>query len=376
VSVVKSEIDGEEWLLVTEKAKEKLDDKTELLVESEHERFVEWCLEKGKHPRDNVGLGRTTVENYLRRLDRIKRRIWEENGEYTKITPELADEYIDRLKRDKITKNDYSPYGETSKRKQANTLEKYFQWKEEDWECEVRFREYSGQSKDALADDEREPIRKASRKYRDLKSYSNVTPEERDRIKGLIAQRLGKSKEEVTKEDWESERKKSWEITSLIYTSLDIAPRPKLIGRMKVDWVNLDKRTIRIPREDAVKNEDYWEASITQDTATILGKWIEEREALPKYDDTGLLWLTREGTPYSSGPLSRLLRDLCEEAGIDTETRDISWYSIRHNVGEQMTSKGGIEEAQVQLRHNSVESTMNYTNATPEERRDTLGEMG
>jgi site-specific recombinase XerD len=373
---MKCEIDGEEWCLLTDKTKEELDDKAKLLEERDHESFVKWCLEKGKYPKDGVGLGKTTVGNYLRRLDKIKRRIWKREGGYTKITPPLADDYIDWLKKDDITTENGEPYGETSKRKKANTLEKYFQWKGEDWECEIRFHEYSGQSKDALADSEREPIREASRKYRDLKSYSNATPEERDRIKCLIAQRLEKPKEDVTKEDWKKEKKKSWEITSLIYTSLDIAPRPELVGRMKVSWVNLDKKTIRIPKEDSVKNEEYWEASITEDTAAMLGKWMEEREALPKYDDSDLLWLTREGTPYSSGPLSRLLRNLCEKAGIDTETRDISWYSIRHNVGEQMTSKGGIEEARVQLRHNSIESTKNYTDATPEERRDTLDSMG
>lgn len=372
---MKSEVGGEEWLVLTKKAEEMLEERRAILVAGEHENFVNWCLEKGKYPKDKEGLGKETTENYLRRLDKIKRRIWREKDRYVKITPERADEYIEKLAGDEIKKSNGEPYGKSSKRKKKNTLQKYFEWKEENWDTEIRFREHSGISKDSLADDEREPVRQASMEYRKLKSYSNATPEERDRIKGLIAQRLGKPKEEVTPDDWQRENK-SWEIPSLIFTSLDIGPRPKLIARLKVDWINIDKKTIRIPKEDAVKNDAYWESSIRKETADVLKEWLNERESRPKYDETDLVWLTREGTPYSSGPLSRLLRNLCEIADIDTETRDLSWYSIRHNVGSQMTSKGGLEQAREQLRHERIESTKNYANATPEERRDTLDEMG
>jgi site-specific recombinase XerD len=78
------------------------------------------------------------------------------------------------------------------------------------------------------------------------------------------------------------------------------------------------------------------EDALTDRTATALRRWKTEREKLSRYDDTDLLWLTSHGNPYGSKSLGRLLRRLCDHAGIDYENRQSSWYTIRHSVGTYM----------------------------------------
>ena len=78
----------------------------------------------------------------------------------------------------------------------------------------------------------------------------------------------------------------------------------------------------------------------------MLERWLRERDMYDKYDDTGKLWLTREGTPYSTSSLGYLIKRLCGEAGISTETRKVTWYSIRHSVGTYMTREEDLAAAQ------------------------------
>ena len=70
------------------------------------------------------------------------------------------------------------------------------------------------------------------------------------------------------------------------------------------------------------------------------------------------------------------MEKLCKEAGIETEDRDITWYSIRHSVGTYMARKKGLAAAQAQLRHQSERTTMKYDQAPVEDRKNALERMG
>jgi len=141
-------------------------------------------------------------------------------------------------------------------------------------------------------------------------------------------------------------------------------------------WVDLANGALRIPKEDSAKSSEHWVVGLRNRTTKLLERWISERKAYEKYDDTEALWLTREGNPYSSQSLIYLLERLCETAGIPTSNRSLSWYSVRHSVGTYMTREEDLAAAQTQLRHKSEQTTMKYDQTPVEDRRDALDRMG
>jgi integrase len=188
-----------------------------------------------------------------------------------------------------------------------------------------------------------------------------------------LAQRFGKPKSDVDKEDWE--RANSWKWPSLIWTALDAGLRPKEVSQTKVSWVDAKNALLRIPPEDAVKNNEYWTVGLQARTAKILDNWLDERECYEKYEDSDLLWLTKYGNPYKSRSLDNWFQKLCDEARIDRSNRNLSWYSIRHSVGREMVKEEGVGAAAAQLRHKSMNSTLRYIRASVEERKDALERM-
>jgi integrase len=168
----------------------------------------------------------------------------------------------------------------------------------------------------------------------------------------------------------------SWKFTSLVWTSLDAGLRPVEVGDARVEWCEPENGLLRIPREDSAKNEGNWTVGITDRTATALQRWIDERADHPRYKDTDKLWRTRHGNRYGSNELSRILKDLCDRAGITYENRQMSWYAIRHSVGTHMTKERDLAATQAQLRHESVKTTLKYDNVPVEDRRDALENMG
>lgn len=133
---------------------------------------------------------------------------------------------------------------------------------------------------------------------------------------------------------------------------------------------------LRIPREESSKNEGNWKVGLTDRTINALQNWLEERERSELHDGTDLLWLTRRGNPYGSRELGRLLRKLCDDAGIDYENRSMSFYAIRHSTGTYMTKERDLAAAKAQLRHRSVQTTMKYDQVPVEDRREALDKMG
>lgn len=243
------------------------------------------------------------------------------------------------------------------------------------WEPAIQFSQSVFRRADPFTEDERRRLRDAALEYKSIPAYGSLSPDERDRWKGYLAQELGKPKTEVTPADWETVNR-DWKIPSLIYTALDAGFRPIEIGRSRTGWLRLDKGTLYIPKEDSSKNRDNWEVVLREETVEILRYWKEQRDAQSKYDETDALWLTREGNRYTSASLNYLLDNLCEEADIDQANRRIVWYSIRHSTGTYMAEAGNLPQTKEQLRQKRLESAMQYAHSPPKTRRNTLNDIG
>lgn len=363
---------------------EELQHRQRLDFVSEMECFFQWLVTYGNklNPNDPEGHERSTAENYLKRLSRMFPVFWRQNGRYTlQFTKEMGDWYVSQLRDDAIVKGNSQPYSSSSKRKQICALLNFyrFRWDRREgpnWEPFTLFYSDGGSRvADPIELDERPLIREAALEYKTVKRYNNCSPEERDRIRAELAQRLGKPKDDVTKADW-TEVNRCWKWPSIILMGLDTALRPIEVKRAKMSWLKLSVPRIEIPKEDAAKNSETWEVPITERTARALRQWKRQRSALPKYDDTNKIWLTREGNPYSSGPLSRNLRRIMDEADIEYSDRDISWYSLRHSLATHLAMKtDNIEEVRQQMRHKHLESTLGYIDPPGQEVRSNLNSI-
>lgn len=341
-----------------------------------------WLQDKGKNPDRDIGYSASEVTTRATRLDQFYRWVWDEFETRTvDVTHEHADAFVDGLAEDEIRRRDTDePYSEDSKRKFTNTLESLFDWRArerggERWDPEITFNQGVYHRADPFTKAERRQLREAALEYKTIPSYGSLSPDERDRWKGYLAQELGKPKADVTPADWETVNR-DWKIPSLIYTALDAGFRPIEVGRSQTGWLRLDKGTLYIPKEESSKNRENWEVALRDETVEILRRWTTQRDAQSKYDDTDALWLTREGNRYTSASLNYLLDNLCEAADIDQTNRRIVWYSIRHSTGTYMAEDGTLPQAKEQLRHKRVESTMQYVHPSPEHRRDTLNDIG
>ena len=336
--------------------------------------FIKWLLTFGKDPDKAEGYAVETARVRSCRVDKFYRWVWEQEGRYTTaVTHGHADEYMEGL-----------AYGDTSQDNKANqmkALKTLFRWRarnlgEEEWEPEITFANDSSTTnpRDYLTTDERQQVREAALEYGSVPSYNALSPDERDHWKAHLAQRFEKPKEEVGPDDFG--RANSWKYPSLIWTALDTGLRPIEVKRAKTSWVDIQNRVLRIPKQESSKNTNNWIVSLTDRTTSALNRWLEEREQYEKYDETDKLWLTRHRNPYESYSLNHVLERVCEIADISTESRKLTWYSIRHSVGTFMAREEGLAAAQAQLRHQSPKTTLRYDQAPPGDRRDALNRMG
>jgi len=358
---------------VTEVAKEKLNPRQLLDYEDERTSCLQWLLSVGKNPKKGEGYAVGTVKPRSYRMDQFYRWVWEyEDGYTVNVLPEHADEWTEYLAR-----TDYSATHKTNCQK---ALQMLFKWRHrkhgiDDWDPSIRFSEdSSSQPRDYLTRQEREDIRNAALEYGTVPSYSNLSPEERERWKVYLAQRFEKPKESVTPDDWD--RANGWKIPALVWTSLDTGLRPIEVERAVTAWVDVENSVLRIPKEQSAKSRENWVVGLRDRTAKILERWLREREVYGKYHETDALWLTREENPYTSQSLRYVLKRLCDLADNQTETRQMSWYAIRHSVGTYMTREEDLAAAQAQLRHRSAKSTMKYDQTPVEDRQDALDRMG
>lgn len=359
--------------VVTEPVAEHLNQKQLVDYRSEREECLSWLLAFGKNPEKADGYALGTVEPRAYRMDQFYRWVWKQEEGYTAhLTHDYADAWMRHL-----AQEDYSSTHRTNCQKAVKMLFKW--WKHERggsmWEPEITFTDTdSTNPRDYLTRDERTKIGNAALEYGSIPEYSNVTSAERKRWKQYLSQRFEKPMSEVTQEDWD--RANSWKIPSLVWVSMDTGLRPVEVERASLSWVDTDNSVLRIPKQDSAKSREDWIVSLRDRTAKFLDRWLDERENYSQYAETDTLWLTRRGNPYTSQSLRYLLRRLCEIAGIETQHRQMSWYTIRHSVGTYMTREEDLAAAQAQLRHKSPETTMKYDQTPVEDRRDALDRMG
>lgn len=360
--------------VVTNRSKDVLTPKQVTDYRQHREDFIKWLIAVGKNPKRAEGYSEFTVKRTAYRTDQFNRRVWQQEGGYTAtFTHEHADAFMQEL-----------AFGEGSSSHKANTqksIKRYFKWAHfqrggDLWEPEVTFSSSAGSDgpRDFLTLEERKKIREAALNYGSVPSYNGLTPEERDKWRAYLAQALGKPKSEVTPADWE--RANDWKHTSLAWVSLDAGLRPCEVERARTSWVDIENRILRIPREDSAKNRGDWQVSLTDRTTDSLARWLREREQYEEYEGTDRLWLNRRGNPYQTHTLRYFLHRLCDMAGIPTENRRMSWYSLRHSVGTYLTNERDLAAAKAQLRHKSAQTTMKYDQVPVEDRRDALDRMG
>lgn len=352
-------------------------------VENELDEFYAWMRTKGKNPNRHKPLSPTQSSNYHSRIDQLYRFVIEMLSPTSKqeITHEQADEIIKLLDRGEITTQSGAEYSEASKRKFSDTLEKYFTWRfdigatTERWAPRIKFVDGEHQSADKLNFEERWRVLQAAQDYGSLPSFYQTDSPEREKINGLVAQRLGKPKEDITSSDWDR-ADASNKVCSLVATTLDTGLIPIEVGNARVDWYDQKRNVLVIPTEAAAKNRPTAELPLSEKTGEHLSSWIQERRHYEAYDGTNRLWLNSAGNPYNSPNLCYLIRRLCEDAGIDHEDRKIVWYSLRHNLGQSIEEEEDLSEARDQLRHEHITTTKNfYGESTVESRRHTLEQV-
>ena len=253
-------------------------------------------------------------------MDMFYRWVWDQDGGYTaNVTHDHADGWMRALARE-----DKSG---THKLNCQKAVKMRMKWRHHEhglgeWTPDITFSEDSStQPRDYLTEKERSQIREAALEYGSVPSYNNLTPTERDRWKTYLAQRFEKPKDEVEPSEWD--RANGWKIPSLVWTSLDAGLRPIEVERSVTSWIDVENKVLRIPKEQSSKTRENWIVGLQERTASMFGRWIDEREAYPEYDDTEAIWLTRKNNPYSTRSLRYLLRQLCEIADIPTHNRQM-----------------------------------------------------
>ena len=337
-------------------------------------KFLSWLIHFGKDPEKAKGYSPYTVFSSAYRTARFDLWLWQQKNEYRNPPqPDDAAAYMDHLA--------LSDKSQVEKGKAQEALQHYSKWLHhergyDEWEFEYSFDGSGGnhQPQDFLTRDERRAIRQAALNEGNIPAYDTLTANERRGWKLYISNALGKDYDDVTRDDWDEVN--GWEITSLVWVSLDAGLRPSEVRTAKVDWVDTKNSVLRIPKAESSKNEGNWTVSLTDRTATALSRWLEEREQYERYEDREALWLTSHANPHGSKSLRRLLHRLCDRAGIETANRKMSWYTIRHSVGTYMTKERDLAAAKAQLRHKNALTTMKYDQVPVEDRRDALDRMG
>lgn len=365
-------MDVEDFAVTTEKSRGLLNERQLFDYKEHRKQFIQWLMVFGKNPAHAEGYSRDTIDKTAYRTDNLFRWVWEQEGYTLNVSHDLADAFMRELA--------YSDYSNTHKANTQKSIKRYYKWLSHErggelWEPVQTFSSAgSNQPRDYLTVEERKLIREAALEYGSIPSYKSVTPGERDQWKAYLAQRYDKPKSEITPKDWK--KANGWKYTTITWASLDAGLRPVEVERARVSWVDTENGVLRIPESDSSKNRDNWVVGLTDRTSKALARWLEERKLYERYEGTDALWLTRQGNPYQSTSLRRLLINLCEIAGIPTENRRMSWYCIRHSVGTYMTREEDLAAAQAQLRHKSELTTMKYDNVPVEARKQALDRMG
>lgn len=355
-------------VLVPEPTREKLNDRQRVDYRNHRKQFVKWMLNLGKNPDKAEGYAFDVVRRRVHDVDLFYRWVWSEHadGYTTTVGHDHADAYARHLA--------YTDFSDSHKSNVLKSIRSLFRWKSEPWEPDISFGGSSQTApRDYLTRKERTRIREAALEYDSIPAYAALTPEERERWREYLAYRMDKPLTAVRPADYENAD--GFKYASIVTASLDAGLRPVEVGRATVQWVDTDNAVLRIPKEESSKNRENWIVSLRRGTADLLRNWLAERQLYDKYERSDTLWLTRHGNPYSSSSLKYVLHKLAEVADIDTESRSLTWYSLRHSVGTYMAREEGLAAAQSQLRHKSIRTTAKYDQAPVEDRREALKRM-
>lgn len=336
--------------------------------------FIQYLKTRGKNRERERGYAASEIRPRARQIQQVFDWLWEGKSVKLTLTQSEADEFVEKLATDEICRDDGKSYAESTKRKFTNVLENWFEWEEKEtnaWEPPITFDdEDTRSSADPFTRNELDRLCEVALTYQSVPTYHNLSPDERDRWKGYIAQVIGKPKDDVTIDDWDH-LKTQWKIPSLVHTARKHGWRPAMVGRLKVSWYNEQTQSIHIPAGEAVKNDSPWAVHLSQQSATLLEKWLDQRENIAKYDDSDHIWLNREGNPYNSKNLNSLVNTLMEEAGISQHGRKLNWSSFRHSVGTYVFEETRtLRMVAEMLRQKSTGAAEHYVHPTPESKRE------
>jgi site-specific recombinase XerD len=335
--------------------------------------FVRWLDRRGKEPARRRGYADTTIKTTSSKIDHVFRWRWTDYDGYTMdFSPNDADRFIKWADWDQN-------YSDGTIGSYVRAIKRYFKYKNDihdqdvEWDCELKLSQSPQNVRDYFRKEEFSKLYEAALDYGTVKHYNNCTVEERDRIKGVLASRLSIAKENVTKKHFEQAN--SWKIPSLVGVALDIGMRPIEAKRARTHWfdpVLSSKHEMDIPAAEATKNDNNWRPALSPRTSRAIQLWLDERDAIKKYENQDAVWLTKYGNPYDTNSLNSLLDTLMADADISERGRDLSWYGIRHGVATVWANEIGIHHAKEQLRHNSVETTMGYVHSSSDNRAEHL----
>jgi len=164
----------------------------------------------------------------------------------------------------------------------------------DDWESPIELTQSAGSIRDHFHEDEMQRLYDVAIGYNTVGHYDACTPEERDRVRSILAQRFGKPKSSVTKAGFK--RANSWKVPSLVAVSLDVGFQPIEVERARTSWfdpVRGGRRELHIPKEDSSKNEGVWRPVLSERAAKAVLNWPEERERYDKYQGNYGIRLTK-----------------------------------------------------------------------------------
>lgn len=248
-------------------------------------RFLSWLFQVGKHPESAEGYSPYTVYSMAYRTARFDLWLWDQHDGY-KHPPEAQDAtaYMEHLA--------YSDKSQTAKGKAQEALQHYSKWLHHDdghdeWVLEYSFDGSDGnhQPQDFLTREERRAIRQAALTEGNIPAYDSLTAEQRRGWRLYVSNALGKDYDDVTPEDWE--QVDAWEVTSLVWVSLDAGLRPHEVRNARTEWVDTRNGVLRIPKDESSKNEGNWTVNLTDRTAQAVSRWLEEREMYARYEENG-----------------------------------------------------------------------------------------
>jgi len=232
-------------------------------VEDKYRKFYAWMIEKGKDPIQEDPLSAPTADNYLKRFDKVHRinLTYLDPEREDVITADEADEILLLLARRSCKEASGEAYHRSSKRKLSNTVQKYFEWRFHEgsmsfeWRPRVTFSGGTHTSAAKFTYEELGRILQEAKQHGSLPSYYETSEAERDKIRGLVAQRLSKPKDEITRKDWRR-ADQSAKIWALITVGYDAALTPVEIQEARVNWYDQQRNVLVIPTKHATANSE------------------------------------------------------------------------------------------------------------------------